>query len=308
MGISEREVIDLVQRIFPTSHPDLQVGIGDDAAIFSGRTNQVVTTDIAVEGVHFKREWSPARSIGARSVAANIADLQAMNAIPQFLLLTVTLTGSETFDWIEDLLRGIAAEVAKSGVAVIGGDTSRGAVFSISVTAIGYSEKPILRSGAKVGDSIYLSGLTGWSAAGLHLLKENIAINSATAEKAISRYQTPEISYGIDFSSATSMADVSDAVIIQAEQMAASSQVRFEIDLDLFKVAIDFADLSSLADSIGRNVFDWIIGGGEDHVLLATGKDLPGLKIGEVRPGVGISFTQVGREIKMAPDTWDHFR
>ncbi len=308
MGISEKEVIDLVRRTFPSSHPDLILGIGDDAAIFQGRAHQVVTTDIAVENVHFKREWSPARAIGARTVAANIADLYAMNSKPQFLLLTVTLTGSESLAWISDLLQGIATEAKKSGVVVIGGDTSRGAVFSISITAIGWAELPILRSGAQVGDAIYLSALTGWSAAGLHLLREEISINSATAEKAIVRYQVPEINYNSDFSAATSMSDVSDALLIQGEQMAEASEVRFQIDLDLVRAASDFAELSDLANSVGRNVFDWIIAGGEDHVLLATGKNLPGLKIGVVQSGAGIHFTQGGREIKMAPIAWDHFR
>jgi thiamine-monophosphate kinase len=307
MGISEQEVIDALLSIFPQSHPDLVLGIGDDAAIFNGTAGQVVTTDIAVEGNHFKREWSNARAIGARVVAANVADLLAMNARPQFLLLSVTLTGSESIDWVRELAQGVADEAAKSGAVVIGGDTAKGAVLTISITAIGQSEHPITRVGAKVGDDIFLSSLTGWSAAGLHLFQNNISLNSPLAEYAISQYQSPTIDYGMNFSGATALADVSDALIIQGAQIAAASHVAFEINCDLVEQSPDYAKLNELALACGVNVLDWIVTGGEDHALLATGHDLPGLRIGSVVAGSGIHFTHNGAEIKIAPVAWSHF-
>ena len=308
MGITEEEVLEVLREVFPQIHPDLILGIGDDAAIFTGRPGQVITTDIAVEGVHFKREWSSWRSIGSRVIAANIADLLSMNAKPQFLLVTLTLTGYESRHDIYQLAQGIAQEATRTGTVVIGGDTSRSATLSLSVTAIGVSEKPIRRSGARVGDRIYLSSLTGWSAAGLHLFSSGISINSANAEKAINEYQSPTLDYGIDFSTATSMCDVSDAIVIQGAQMASSSGLRFEIDLSLIKNAPEFLELALLAASINEDPVQWILSGGEDHVLLATGRDLPGIDIGKVVEGAGMAIVENGVEIKMAPVAWDHFR
>jgi thiamine-monophosphate kinase len=100
------------------------------------------------------------------------------------------------------------------------------------------------------------------------------------------------------------MCDVSDALIIQAEQVALASGVHFAIDKELIRSHAEFVTLSELADSVGEDVWQWILAGGEDHVFLATGKDLDGFCIGAVQQGAGVS----GVEMKKAPDTWRHFQ
>jgi thiamine-monophosphate kinase len=304
MGFQERDVISVLQKIFATTDSRLKVGIGDDAAIVSTQLQSVITSDMAVEDVHFKLEWSSPFDIGRKITAANIADVLSMGGRCEYLTASVALTGDEPLQWIESLARGMKHEADLAGALIVGGDIARGEKIVISMTAVGSAPKPILRSGAKAGDGLYLSSLTGWSAAGLELLTREISINSVVAEKALSEFSAPSLDYEIDFSGATAMADVSDSVLVQADQIADASGVQIVIDQAAISQAIEFADLSLLADELKVDVFQWILAGGEDHALLATGDNLPGIRIGSVAAGSGVT----GAEMKKAPVSWSHFQ
>jgi thiamine-monophosphate kinase len=303
MGFQERDVISVLQKIFATSDSRLTVGIGDDAAVVSTQSQSVITSDMAVEDVHFKLEWSSPFDIGRKITAANIADILSMGGKCDYLTASVALTGNETLQWIENLARGMKHEADLADSLIVGGDIARGPKIVISMTAVGSSPTPILRSGAKVGDGLYLSSLSGWSAAGLELLTREISINSETAEKALSEFSAPTLDYAIDFSAATAMADVSDSVLVQAEQIGEASGVQMEIDQVAISMAAEFAELAALADELKVDIFQWILAGGEDHALLATGVNLPGIRIGSVTAGSGIS----GVDMKKAPVSWSHF-
>jgi thiamine-monophosphate kinase len=303
MGLVERDVVDALQKIFATADPRLKVGIGDDAAVVTTQSQSIITSDMAVEDVHFKLEWSSAFDIGRKITAANIADILSMGGKCDFLTASVALTGDETMQWIENLARGMKHEADAAGALIVGGDVARGPKIVISMTAVGSAQSPILRSGAKMGDGLYLSSLTGWSAAGLELLTREVSINSAIAERALSEFSAPTLDYVCDFSGATAMADVSDSVLIQAEQIAEASGVQLALDQVLISQASEFAELSSLADELKEDVYQWILAGGEDHALLATGVDLPGIRIGSVVAGGGVS----GVDMKKAPVSWSHF-
>jgi len=303
MGLSERDVIHALQKIFASSDSRVRVGIGDDAAVVTTQPQSIITSDMAVEDVHFKLEWSSAFDIGRKITAANVADILSMGAQCDYLTASVALTGDETMQWIENLARGMKHEADAAGALIVGGDIARGPKIVISMTAVGSAQSPILRSGAKAGDSLYLSSLTGWSAAGLELLTREVSINSAIAERALSEFSAPTLDYSSDFSGATAMADVSDSVLIQAEQIAEASGVQLVLDQVLISQATEFKDLSTLADELKVDVFHWLLGGGEDHVLLATGESLPGIRIGSVVAGSGIA----GVDMKKAPVSWSHF-
>ena len=307
MGFSEREVIQLLAEVFAASDPRVLIGIGDDAALVQGSAQQILTTDIAVEGVHFRSDWSSGYEIGRRIAAANIADVMSMNGKCDYLLVAATLTGNESLDWIRDLAQGIADAAKEAGAVVVGGDLARSATLSIAITAVGHTERVITRSGAQPGDSIYLSSLTGWSAAGLEILSKGLNLSGAAAAKALNAYRAPTLDFHCDFSAATSMSDVSDAVLIQGAQMAEASHLRFEIDLDSIAKAPGFTELALLAADAGADVYQWIIQGGEDHALLATGRNLPGIEIGKVAEGSGFAVMKSQAEIKMAPVAWSHF-
>jgi thiamine-monophosphate kinase len=303
MGFRESDVISVLQKIFATSDSRLSVGIGDDAAVVTTHAQSIITSDMAVEDVHFKLDWSSPFDIGRKITAANIADILSMGGKCDFLTASVALTGTETLQWIENLARGMKHEADLAGALIVGGDIARGPKIVISMTAVGNAQTPILRSGAQVGDGIYISSLTGWSAAGLELLTREISINSEIAERALSEFSAPTLDYTSDFSQASAMADVSDSILIQADQIAAASGVQMALDQKLIAAAPEFEELSQLATELKVDVFQWILAGGEDHVLLATGVNLLGVRIGSVASGSGVT----GVERKMTPVSWSHF-
>ena len=303
MGFSEADVISVLQKVFATNDSRVTVGIGDDAAVIQGAQQQVITTDMAVQGVHFNLDWSSAFDIGRKITAANIADVMAMGASCEYLVAAVSLTGEEDIGWIENLARGMKSEADQAGAVIVGGDIARSSLITIAMTAVGKTDAPVLRSTAQVDDGIYVSSLPGWSAAGLELLTREISVNSEPADKALSEFSSPTLDYNLDFRASHSMSDISDSLLVQAQQMAEASHVCFEFDTQLIAGAAEFAALNELATEINGDAWQWIFGGGEDHVLLATGIDLPGIKIGKVIAGSGIS----GIEMKKAPVSWSHF-
>lgn len=305
MNFDEEQVISVLAEIFQAHHAGVLVSIGDDAAIVKTSPQSVVTTDMAVEGTHFKTQWSSAFDIGRKITAANLADIYAMGATPEYLVVAVTLTGDETMEWISDLAHGIAHEARSCGAVVVGGDLTRGAIKVISITAIGKIENAVLRSGAQLGDSIYISSLPGWSAAGLAVIEEE-APDDLQAY-AIEQFCAPSVDYSaavaMTDAGATSMCDVSDALVTQAKQLASASSVGLSFDREAFSTHPEFNALAELSKKAGIDVWQWIFCGGEDHAFLATGKNLPGLCIGKVIEGHGV----IGLEMEKAPDTWRHF-
>jgi thiamine-monophosphate kinase len=304
-GWSERELIVNIAEIFAATNPAVLVGIGDDAAILARPENHiVVTTDMAVEDVHFKVNWSSAEEIGRKVAAANLADIYAMGGKPKYLTVAMSATGKEELEWMLGIARGIAHEAKIVGAQVVGGDLAKGEKIVISITAIGECEKEILRSGAKVGDSIYITTLPGWSAAGLLALQKNI--RGGSVDFAISEHRAPSVDYDNAeqiADGANSLCDISDSLMIQAEQMASASGVEFEIDGELIKAHSEFAELSQVAELLNVSVFDLILSGGEDHVFLATGHALIGFEIGKVRAGSGIRLTHLATP----QPGWHHF-
>jgi thiamine-monophosphate kinase len=305
MAFTEGEVIALLAQVFASNNSNLEVGIGDDAAVIRTSERTVITTDMAVEGVHFRLEWSSAFEIGRKITAANLADVFSMGAKPTFLVVAVSLTGNEDLDWIENLAKGIAFEANLVGAAVVGGDLTKGAGVTIAITALGEVIEPILRSGAQVGDQIYISDLPGWSSAGLVILEKGLPIESEIAKRAVAAFRAPTLNYDYvgNLTDVNSMSDVSDSVMTQAAQMAAASSVQFNLDFNLFQASADFEELRKLSEELNISIADLILGGGEDHVFMATGADLPGLLIGSVSAGSGLNV--LGNE--KAPDTWRHF-
>jgi thiamine-monophosphate kinase len=305
MNFDEAGVISALTRIFRATHRGVEIGIGDDAAVVTTSDRTVITTDMAVEGTHFLTKWSSAFDIGRKITAANLADVYAMGGSPKFLVAAVTLTGQESIEWIEELAEGIAHEARSCGAYVVGGDLAKGPCVVISITAIGEVDNPITRSGAQVGDSIYISSLPGWSAAGLSIIEKDL--NDDLAVHAVSEYSAPTVDYvsAIQFSNnrAHAMCDVSDALIIQANQLAHASGVALQFDQRLIAQHPEFVTLKELADSQSVDVWQWIFAGGEDHVFLATGIDVDGFCVGTVIKGSGV----LGAEMKKAPDTWRHF-
>jgi thiamine-monophosphate kinase len=289
---SEAGLIARLRDLFHTSfQTEVQVGIGDDAAVIKSSNNKLVATvDMAVEGIHFHRKWSSPFQIGAKLTTANLADIFAMGAVPKYLLVAASINELNNSETVSELARGIRSVADKFEVSVIGGDLSKSEKMTLSITALGeLSAQPILRSGGRVGDLIYLSSLTGLSAAGLAILNRDLDRPRYVVEAHLNpKLVAPDKLIKV----ATSMCDVSDGLATDAAHLANASAVNFNLSKDLISKAYDFKDLAELARELNEDVFDWILTGGEDHFFLATvdkkneSNEL-GIKIGIVEKGDG---------------------
>ena len=289
---SEAGLIARLRDLFHTSfQTEVQVGIGDDAAVIKSSNNKLVATvDMAVEGIHFDKKWSSPFQIGAKLTTANLADIFAMGAVPKYLLVAAGINELNNSETVSELAKGIRSVADKFEVSVIGGDLSKSEKMTLSITALGeLSAQPILRSGGRVGDIIYLSSLTGLSAAGLAILNRDLDKPRYVVEAHLNpKLVAPDKLIKV----ATSMCDVSDGLATDAAHLANASAVNFNLSKDLISKANDFKDLAELAKELNEDVFDWILTGGEDHFFLATvdkkneSNEL-GIKIGIVEKGDG---------------------
>lgn len=306
---SEAGLIERLRDLFHTSFQnDVQVGIGDDAAVIAASQNKLVATvDMAVEDIHFKRQWSTPFQIGAKLTTANLADIYAMGAIPKYLLVAAAITEVNNMDVITELAKGIRSVADKQQVVVIGGDLSKAEKMSLSITALGeMSGRPITRTGAAVGDLVYLSSLPGLSAAGLAILTRGLDRPRYVVEAHLNPKLTPPFEL---MKVATSMCDISDGLATDAKHLASSSGVSINFSKELIEKAADYKDLAELALELGEDVFDWILTGGEDHFFIATvsasnANEALGIQVGRVEKGSGEVLLD-GAEVKKAG--YQHF-
>ncbi len=273
------------------------VGSGDDSAVIAASDGRfVVTTDTMIEGHDFRLEWSTGFDLGWKAVATNVSDVAAMGAKPTALVVAIAVPGSTPITFLEDFADGLkaACERLAPGCGVVGGDLASSEQVFISVTAHGdlQGREPILRSGAKPGDVLAVAGTLGRAAAGLALLLsgDTDAINAYDALVDVQKRPEPPITAGIGLN-ATSMLDLSDGLAKDAGRIAKASGVRLVInskDLQGFEAMLD-----DVAMRLGVSSRDWVLGGGEDHSLLATfnpGVELPRAfkPIGHVAEGEGV--------------------
>ena len=292
------------------------VGPGDDAAVV-GDARVVLTTDLAVEGRHFRRDWSSAQDIGHRVAAANLSDVVAMGARPTGLVVGLALPGDTPVDWVEDLMRGVVAEAAGIGSAVVGGDVTAADAVVVSVAAIGdlQGAQPILRSGATPGDVLAVAGRLGWAAAGLAVLSRGFRSPRALVDA----YRRPEPPYEAGLAAADAGAhalmDVSDGLLLDASRLALASQVVIDLDSAALEVP---EPIASAAAAYNLDPLQWILGGGDDHAFLAvfgSGESLPAgfTAIGRVLPAdesgqVPVGTVLVDGRRSEVPAGFEHFR
>lgn len=252
----------------------LPVGPGDDAAVldlarFGGQL--VACTDTLVEGLDFRRDWSSAADVGVKVAAQNFADVAAMGGRPHALLVSLVTPGSVPASWAAGLAEGVAAECARAGAVVAGGDLSEGAELVVTGTALGTVLAPVLRSGARPGDVVALSGATGRSGAGLALLLAGAAPASLSALSVlVDEHRRPVPPYAAGPAAAragaTAMIDTSDGLVRDALRLATASGV----SLALSSAALEpGAELREAGTLLGLDPREWVLTGGEDHQLLA---------------------------------------
>ena len=302
-GLIDRVLLALAEAgLAPDPAHGVIVGPGDDAAVVAAPDGRVVvSTDVLVEGRHFRRDWSSGFDVGVRAAAANLADIAAMGAHPSALTVALAAPVDLPVAWTLELARGLAAEAAVAGAVVVGGDLAASDAVVVAVTALGRLDgrEPVLRTGARPGDLVVLAGRLGWAAAGLRLL---LAGETGGELVEAHRRPVPPYEWGPRLASmgATAMLDVSDGLLQDAGHIASASAV-----------AIDF-DLPALRRLGGPGILDEdLLAGGDDHALLATvpaGSLLTPrgpLVVGVVSSGSGVTVD--GRPYE-GPGGHDHFR
>jgi thiamine-monophosphate kinase len=289
-------------------NPATLVGIGDDAAVLAAPDGRVVaTTDFLIEGRHFRREWSAASDVGHKAAARSLADVAAMGATPTALLVALAAPPQTPVSWLESFTSGLAAECARAGAAVIGGDTSRADRVVLAVTGLGdlSGRPPVLRSGARPSDIIAVAGPLGHAAAGLALLS---AGRTEPAELIAAQLRPqPPYSAGPEAAAlgATAMIDISDGLLADLGHIAAASKTQLNVHTAALKDQEIFYH-NGLGTPAALTL---ILTGGEDHSLAATfppGTELPPRwhVIGEVRKGSGVL---VDNHPYQGSPGWDHF-
>jgi thiamine-monophosphate kinase len=290
--------------------PTCLLGPGDDAAVVVAPDKRVVaSTDVLVEGRHFRRDWSSARDVGHRAAAANLADIAAMGAVPTALLVALCAPINLEVRWAEELADGLAAEAAEVGASVVGGDMSASPTLTIAVTALGdlRGRPPVVRSGAEPGDVVAVNGRLGHAAAGYTVLSRGFRTPTLLVEA----FRRPRVPYRAGPEAAqlgaTSMIDISDGLVADLGHIATASEVGMDVTREAFTVPGPMRDA---ATALGVDPYHWILGGGDDHALAATfpaGVVLPPewLVIGRVTEGPGVT---VDGKAYRGIAGWDHFR
>ena len=350
--ISEIGEFGLIERLSAIAAPTLKnvpgivEGIGDDCAVYrtGAESLQVATTDLLVEQVHFDLMTTPMHHLGSKAISVNVSDVCAMNALPEYALVSISVPRNMPVEMVEQLYAGMANAASRYGVAIAGGDTSSspsGLTISVAMTGVTPEERLTLRKGARPGDMVCVSGSLGGSAAGLRLLMRERAImlellknhepydKDVMAElreysEAIRCHLLPEAR--IDMVRffheheivPTSMIDISDGLTGDLRHICRRSGVGAHIEEGRIPI---LSEARSIADEFQDDALTWALSGGEDYQLLFTlpkdrFDDIDGNReisvIGEILPAeAGIHLTDIfGMTVDLDDSAggFDHFR
>lgn len=296
----EFHLIDRIRECTQQARDDVVLGIGDDAALLTVPAGRelVVAVDTLVDGVHFPRHTAPA-DIGWKALAVNLSDLAAMGASPAWALLSLTLPDADA-EFVEAFAEGFAQLAAPHRLALVGGDTTRGPL-SVSVTVHGFvpAGQALLRSGARVGDAVLVTGTLGDAAAGLHLAQHAFGDASDRAglrEFLLARLNrpTPRIAVGNALrGQATACIDISDGLLADLQHVCARSGVAAEIEAHRLPRSSALLDLFDDASALR-----FALGGGDDYELCFT---VPAQHVSQVQSDLsrlGCGVTRIGRIVE----------
>ena len=325
---TEREFVGWLRTLTAGKSPQVRMGIGDDAALVrvGSRNDLILTADLSIEGVHFTTRLHPPRSVGHRALARSLSDIAAMGGVPRFALISVAFPRAVSRAWIEEFYRGVFELAARYRVEVIGGDTSmvpRTAMVDVTLAGEVPRGRGLLRSGARPGDQIFVSGSLGQSARGLEILKSRsrgrkragrVPKETAGEVQAVQAHLYPEprceLGRWLQRSNIPSaLMDISDGLSTDLARLAEASGVGAEIE----------AGRIPGPDGVPHSL-ELALNGGEDYELLFTvprGKlsklphshrGVPLQRIGRICRARGVLLVQEdGSEAPLAPEGYDHF-
>ncbi len=318
MPLSEFDLIERYFRNCGARREDVELGVGDDAAILQCPAGErlVAAIDTLVEGVHFLR-GCPAASVGHRALAVNLSDLAAMGARPAWALLALTLPEADEA-WLAEFASGFAELARLHEVVLVGGDTTRGPLC-VTVQILGHIQgAALLRSGGKPGDALFVSGTPGDAAAGL-ALEQGMLAAPAQAQYLRERFlfPTPRVALGSVLREyASACIDVSDGLLGDAGKMAAASGCGADIAYEALPVS------QSLAQAVGpERARELSLTGGDDYELCFSVRpgDLDRLltqlppqrwgytRIGTLRAAPGVQVVRNGAPMVLTHAGYEHF-
>lgn len=316
MPLKEKTLIERIRKR-ASSAPGLVTGIGDDAAVLrlpSGH-QALITTDFSLEGVHFRREWHPAEVVGHRCLTRGLSDIAAMGGKPVAAFLSLAVPGSLPQSWVDDFLRGLLKLADTFCVPLAGGDTAqspKGVLADIVVLGSAAKGRAVLRSGAKPGDQIYVTGQLGGSAATLNLLFSGRKLRHRDYPHHF--HPNPRLKVGQFLSAhkiASAMIDISDGLSTDLAHICDESAVGAHVEADSIPLArigrpIRSVDLKSA------------LHGGDDYELLFTARPrtrvplqiagVPITRIGRITKSKRIVLSKGGTETELKPQGWQHFQ
>lgn len=253
----------------PDRDDGVLVGPGDDAAVVRVDGGEVlVSTDVAVEGRHFRRDWSSGTDVGHRVAAANLADIAAMGGRARALVVALSAPADLPAQWALDLTRGLVDEAAEVGARIVGGDVSAADQVQVAVTVLGDASGPVVRrSTARDGDVLAVAGRLGWAAAGFAVLSRGFR----SPRVVVDAHRRPQPPYAegpvAAAAGATALVDVSDGLLADLAHVAAASDVTIDVRADAFEIP---EPLQAVGAALGIDPMRLILTGGDDHALAAT--------------------------------------
>ncbi|MFA5451144.1 MAG: thiamine-phosphate kinase [Dehalococcoidales bacterium] len=273
--IGEFGLIELIKNTIG-NHPDLQLGIGDDACAWNTRTGiQLATTDSLIENVHFEPKLTSWRDLGYKALAVNLSDIAAMAGIGSVALVSLALPGNIQSEDIISFYQGMLELAQETGIAIAGGNVSRSPIINITVTVIGtagLSGKILRRSDARERDLIAITGYPGCAAAGRMVLSGQLKVSKEQADQLLSCFLRPHprLEQGniLACEGASAAIDISDGLLSDLQHILSSSNVSAIIDVGklplkpLLKAGLSHHQAVELA-----------LGGGEDYELLFTASE-----------------------------------
>lgn len=274
------------------ANPQVLLGSGDDAAHVATKDGTyVVSTDLLIEGRHFRRDWSTAHDIGRKAAASNLSDINAMGGVATALTVGFGAPAELPVAWALEMVRGFEAECAHVGAHIVGGDVTASDKIVIAVTAIGDAVRPVPRSGAMPGDVVAYAGTLGLAGAGFAALSRGFRSPKAAVEA--HRVPHPPYAAGPQAAGAgaTSMTDVSDGLLADLGHIARASGVAVDLESAAFVIP---EAVVTVSEALGRDALGFVLTGGDDYALVATFSSetvLPDgwTRIGSVLDGTGVT-------------------
>ncbi len=324
---------DLISRLNEQTVPPegTRLGIGDDAAVLDEGRFDLLTTDVLVEDVHFRRDWCSDEAIGWRALAASLSDIAAMGGHPGPYVLSIGIGDGLDDPHVESMVQGmrrVSEAVVPEGaeLGLVGGDTtstSGPSFLSIALLGRAAGDEPVWRSGAEVDDRLVLTGCPGRSAAGLELLQGALAPDPETHDGLVEAYcrPRPRVRTGSWLGHRgipSAMIDVSDGLAADLGHVIEASEVGARVEVDAIPRAPRVEHVAAASD---RESIPWLLGGGEDFELLMTvppdrmdeihrraeAEDWPISKIGVILPSdEGVEYRSQGRTLELETEGYEH--